>query len=182
MKQIDKQVICSQREEWYPKKKIEFLLVIQIAFPASISGHSPVSVTVITRCCLLHTSQSSSVLTVPHSSPQTPSLPLLPLFPPGIFPFAPRESPSSAFYTCCSPFFPNPFFKDHFRSWVFLGGGATIGHQSQKKHCIAGENFICNTVTEKCEQNTNKTEDSLWTSLYNEPQVIKHFTKSPVCT
>lgn len=54
-------------------------------------------------------------------------------------------------------------------------------HQSQKKHCIPGENFICNTAAENYERNTNKTEDSLWTSLYNEPQVIKHFTRSPVC-
>lgn len=69
-----------------------------------------------------------------------------------------------------------------FSLYLWGGGEQNNKHQSQKKHCIPGENFICNTVAENCEQNTNKTEDSLWTSLYNEPQVIKHFTRSPVCT
>lgn len=135
MKQTDTQVISSQRGEWYPKKKVEFLLVIQIAFPASISGHSPVSVTVTTRCCLPGSRyiclslRLSSLSPIPplrpplchccHCSHQVSSHLLQPL-------------PSSAFYACCSTFFPNPFSKDHCRSWVFfmpLGEKKKINHR-----------------------------------------------------
>lgn len=185
MKQIDTQVISRQRDEWYPKKKVEFLLVIQIAFPASISGHSPVSVAVTTCCCLPGSRYICLSLRLSSLSPIPPLRPPLCHCPCQVSSLLLQPLPSSAFYACCSPFFPNPFSKDHCRSWVFFmpwGKKQNNKHQSQKKHCIPGENFICNTVAENCEQNTNKTEDSLWTSLYSEPQVIKRFTRSPVCT
>lgn len=157
MKQIDTQVISSQRDEWYPKKKVEFLLVIQIAFPASISGHSPVSVTVTTRCCL----PGSKYICLSLRLSSLP--PILPLGPPlchcshQVSSHLLQPLPSSAFYACCSPFFPNPFSKDHCRSWVFfmpLGGKNKTTNTNHRRNTAFQERISSATQSQRT---VNKT-------------------------
>lgn len=162
MKQIDTQVICSQRDVWYPKKKVEFLLVIQIAFrTASISGHSPVSVTVTTRRC------PPGSRCIPLSLRLSSLSPILPLRPPlchrchyshQVSSHLLQPLPSSAFYTCCSPFFPNPFSKDHCRSWVFfmpLGGKKNKTTNTNHRRSTAFQERISSAT--RSQRTVNKT-------------------------
>lgn len=168
MKQIDTQVICSPKDEWHPMKKVEFLLVIQIAFPASISGLSPVSVTVTTRCC------PPGSRCIPLSLCLFSLFPILPLRPPlcHCYHYSHQDSshllqplPSSAFYTCCSPFFPNPFSKDHCRSWVFfmpLGGVGGTTNTSHRRS-TAFQERISSAI--QSQRTVNKTRIKLKTAF-----------------
>lgn len=65
--------------------------------------------------------------------------------------------PSSAFYTCCSPFFPNPFSKDHCRSWVFfipLGGGDKTTNTNHRRSTAFQERISSAT---RSQRTVNKT-------------------------
>lgn len=103
MKQIDTQVISSQRDEWYPEKKVEFLLVSQNAFPPpslwSWLGlchchHPPLSAWV-----RMQTSQSLSLLTVSQFFPSDPLSATAATIPTRSLPSLLQPLPSPAFYT-----------------------------------------------------------------------------------
>lgn len=116
MKQIDTQVISSQRDEWYPEKKVEFLLVSQNAFPPpslwSWLGlchchHPPLSAWVRMQT-------SHAVFVPPHCLPVLPLRP--PLchcchFPTRSLPSLLQPLPSPAFYTRAALFSPTLSLK-----------------------------------------------------------------------